>query len=136
MRKLILPATPILTENNIWRKRSAFTLKIIYNCFAKYLSGYLNFDRPFIKIGENSKNSHFSPIPSFKLQFRHEIGLVQHCYLELFSWHGLYFHPTNDQPWLTGPTSTFVYICSNFVPLFCTNAMQCHPIFSCAKYWS
>ena len=35
---------------------------------------------------------------TLKHQFHHEGGLVQRCYFELFSQHGLYFHPTKDQP--------------------------------------
>ena len=43
--------------------------------------------------------------------------------LNIFSWHGQYFHPTKDQP-RTRPSSTFLYICYNFRQIFCTNVIQ------------
>ena len=43
--------------------------------------------------------------------------------LSFFSWHGLYFHPSKDRP-RTRPTSPFLYICSNFGNIFCTNVIQ------------
>ena len=43
--------------------------------------------------------------------------------LSFFSRHGLYFHPTKDQP-LTRPTSTFFYVSCNFGQIFCTNVIQ------------
>ena len=43
--------------------------------------------------------------------------------LNIFSWHGQYFHPTKDQP-RTRPCSTFFYICYNFRQIFCTNVIQ------------
>ena len=41
-----------------------------------------------------------------EVQFHHERGLSKSRYLELFSWHGLYFHHTKIQP-LLRPRSTF-----------------------------
>ena len=41
-----------------------------------------------------------------EVQFHHEGGLSETCYLELFSRHGLYFHHAKNQPPL-GPPSTF-----------------------------
>ena len=43
--------------------------------------------------------------------------------LNIFSWHGQYFHPTKDQP-RTRLSSTFLYICYNFRQIFCTNVIQ------------
>ena len=43
--------------------------------------------------------------------------------LSFFSRHGLYFHPTKDRPRMR-PTSTFLYICSNFGKIYCTNVIQ------------
>ena len=39
---------------------------------------------PLVKIGKKSKNSNCSPIPTFNLQFHHEVGLVQQNYFEFF----------------------------------------------------
>ena len=71
-----------------------------------------------------------TPISTFKPQFHHEVGLVQQRYFELFSRHGLYFHPTKDRPRMR-PTSTFLYICSNFGKIYCTNFIQ----FFLCKIW-
>ena len=70
--------------------------------------------------------------PTFKPQFHHEVGLVEQRYFELFSRHGLYFHPTKDRC-STRPTSTFLYICCNFGQIFCANVIQ---FFFCVKYGS
>ena len=43
--------------------------------------------------------------------------------LSFFSQNGLYFHPTKDRPRMR-PTSPFLYICSNFGNIFCTNVIQ------------
>ena len=64
-----------------------------------------------------------TPISTFKPQFHHEVGLVQQRYFELFSRHGLYFHPTKDRPRMR-PTSTYLYIFSYFGKIYCTNVIQ------------
>ena len=41
----------------------------------------------------------------------------------IFSWHGRYLYRTKDHH-RTRPASTFLYICCNFVQIFCTNVIQ------------
>ena len=61
-------------------------------------------------------------LPS-KINFYLEDGPVEQCYFELFSLHGLYFHPTKDCR-STRPYSPFFYIYCYFGQIFCTEVIQ------------
>ena len=63
-----------------WEYSTRFKGKCHFHC----LIHWVLLKSPLVKIGKKSKNSNCTPIPTFNLQFHHEVGLVQQNYFEFF----------------------------------------------------